>query len=197
MNTRRIPAGTAMLTLLALLCCPFAHAQTWGAATGNANGTTNTVAVIPAGNGGTPIVEYLSATSDVAGSVVQFYAAGPAVLVNGTSAADGTNVITAGGTNAFAPADRILLRAVGSDLYQLTTVGTVGPTNITTLNALSRALAPGDAIYKLSTSGRIPVGAATVSIAGPLWVGDRGRPVAMVLTATNSASINSVTFTLR
>lgn len=187
--------AAVLLTAILLMSFPGdARAQTWGAGTGSSNGTSNTVYVIPAGNGGTPVVEYLSATSDLAGTVVQFYSAGTPITVTGASS--GTNIVAVGTGNVTA-ADKILLRAVGTDLYQLTTVGTVSSTNVTTLNTLTRSLAAGDVLYKLTAAGKLPLGAATVSVVGPAWVGDKGKPVAMVVTGTTNANINSVTFTYR
>lgn len=166
-------------------------AQTFVSGTGDANGTTNTVYVASAARGGTPVVEYLSATSDVATAAVQFWTAGPSVLV--TAESSGTNVVTSGGTNSFAANDAILLRALGSDQYQKTTVGLVTATNITTLSALARTLSAGDVIYKLTAGGKIPVGVGTVSVVGVSWAGQAGKPLVLTLTGNTNCSINTVT----
>lgn len=193
---RRAFASLALIGALAFACLPASAQSTYGSTVGNANGTTSTAAVIPTGNGGVPVVEYLSATSDVASAAVQFYTAADPVLVTGASTANTTNVVAVGSGN-FTANDKVAIRFVGADQYQVTTVYAVTATNITTLNALSRALTVGDAVYKLTESGKIPVGVGTVSVSGPSWAGQASKPLVLILTANTNGAINAVTYSHR
>ncbi len=162
---------------------------------GTGTGASNSVYVVTAARGGTPVVEYLNATTDKAGSEVQFWTAGTGVLVS-LGSVSGTNLVSAGG---FTAADTVLIRAVGADLYQKATVSSATATNLVLTGTLTSALSAGDVVYKLTAGAKIPVGAATISVLGPCYAGQPGLPLALsiVVATTNTCSINLVTASLR
>lgn len=184
---------TLILCALAFIFPALAYGATYSSGQGDANGTASTAYVASAARSGTPVLQYLSASSDLSTSKVTIYTAGPSVLVTGTSAASGTNIVTAGGTNTFTTGDVIVLRSVGADLYQKTTVGVVTATNITTGSALTRALSAGDVLYKMTADATIPVGAATVSVLGDSYAGGLGGPLLFICDGTTNARLNTVT----
>ena len=67
-------------------------------------GATNNIAIIsaPLGNNGAPVVTYLNATSDKAGSFVTFYKCSPPILVTGANTTVSIPCTTNGGAMVVA-----------------------------------------------------------------------------------------------
>lgn len=171
-----------------------------GGAQFNASGLTN-YAVMPDFSkiaNGQPVLNYLNATSDKTGSVVQFFTPAGFTSIYGTNQGFFTNLTTTsnyyiGATNFMAIGTNILIKhniMNGPPTYELaqvfglgTTVGTniTGPpsapvTNflyaITNTTALVTAVLPGDIVFPLVPNGNIPI--VTVNTALSLSGGTTG-----------------------
>jgi hypothetical protein len=187
MKILKLISVVALLAVSAL--AQNAFAQNVYKSTG-ASGTTLAQVVFSAKPSGTPVVTYVSATSDLSTSKVQFWSAGTAVPVTATSAASGTNIFIVG--TSFSANDTIAIRKVDTDLYQVATVNASTATNLLTNMTLTRAVGVGDVVYKLTANGTIPVGAATVSAIGQLASGENGKPLAITLTGTSACVLNNI-----
>jgi hypothetical protein len=145
-----------------------------------------------AGEGGkAPVITYLNATSDKAGSIIQFYTCGQVV-----SASHGSTTVSVpvNATNGFTAADIIIIRHGATDTYERRILDTfTSATNLTTTVAPSVALVPGDIIYKAVVAGTIPVGAATKELNGVgIYAGEKGKPLLLEIDGTSSCQINAV-----
>ena len=160
--------------------------------TGNA-GTILSHVVIPAGGRDRIRLQYASATSDKAGSLLVLRAQSRATTVTATSAANQT-VINAPPYLGAAANDVVVLlsKATGTGVRGVVaSVNTVAGT--ITLNAnLGLALAPGDTVHLMTTRGQIPVGAATKDVNAPtVFAVDEG-PALIELDGTSNCRINLV-----
>jgi len=144
-------------------------------------------------NGGTPVVTYLNATSDKGGSGVQFYKVANTVIA---TAANTTVTIPVVTTSGFTNADVVVIRHVASDTYEKRTLDT-GGTDVTikTTAAVLTAVAAGDIIYRIVTTGapKIPVGVGTLSSSGFLYAGQRGYPIYAEVDGGTNATLNLMT----
>lgn len=113
----------------------------------------------------------------------------------------GTNQLWVGsGTNGFASNDLALIQFTATDTYQLVVI-----TNVTTAGALGISAGAkyattngnsADRIWKLTAIGTETTGVATNTLANsgqPFWIGRSGAPNVMVLTYSNTATMNLVT----
>jgi hypothetical protein len=160
--------------------------------TGNA-GTILSHVVIPAGGRDRIRLQYASATSDKAGSLLVLRAQARATTVTATSAANQT-VINAPPYLGAAANDVVVLfsNATGTGVRGVVaSVNTVAGT--ITLNAnLALALAPGDTIHLMTTRGQIPVGSTTKEVNAPtVFAVDEG-PALIELDGTAACRINLV-----
>jgi hypothetical protein len=153
--------------------------------------------VPPAGNQ-QAVVTYINATSDLAGSVVQFYNAAAPVKVS--AAAASTNVQIASITG-LSTGGVVIVQSVTNNTFQRTTVVSFSATNVilSATNVLS-ALVAGDKIYPASTAGAIPVGAATKEVVGASFVSQgNNRPLLVEVNGTAAAGnhINAISGTYK
>jgi hypothetical protein len=157
---------------------------------GGSSGTTSSY-ISSANASGQAVYQYVSATSDLSSSALTFYTAGsPATVTLATNS--GQTVIYA--TNSFSGSDVLVIRSVANDTYQRGVVSSVTTSNITLSANLSFALAAGDKVYKMTSAGSIPVGAATKEVvsAGGYWHGQKGKPTLVDLTGTSTCKINAI-----
>lgn len=167
---------------------------------GTTNGSTAlswTVVSAYSVSGGQPQVTHLAVGSDLAGSAVTFYRVTTNTVANYAST---TTSIPVTGTNGFASGDIILIRHVPGDTYEKRTLTTfTGATNLTTTVAPNQALAVGDMVYDMTTTGaqKILWGATTntLSSAAPIAVGQRGCPLLIEINGTSGASLYGATAT--
>lgn len=179
--------GMAVMALASLK----AEAATF-AGTGTDIGATNCYFIASANYPGVPRINYLNATSDKAASVVTFWTPGAPVKITATGAS-GQAVVTAVGTGNFAANDRVVVRHLTADTYQMMTVSSVTSTNVTMVQNLDAAVASGDLIYKMTANGTIAVGNATKEInaaGGGIYNGREGRPLLLDLDGTAACQIN-------
>jgi len=156
-------------------------------------GTTLCYAVVSANgkNQGVPVVTYVNATSDKAGSIIQFYNITTSTAANVVSTSTALPVTS---TNGFASGDIIVIRHLLDDTYErriLTTFTTA--TNLVTTVAPTVALVVGDIVYRAATAGFIPVGSATLQIVGDgIYAGQPGKPLLLEVDCTSAGQINAV-----
>jgi hypothetical protein len=159
---------------------------------GNA-GTILSHVVIPASNRDRIRIQYASATSDKAASLLNFRAQSRATTVTATSAANQA-VISASPYPGAAANDVVVLlsNATGTGVRGVVaSVDTVAGT--ITLNAnLGLALAPGDMVSLMTIRGQIPVGAATKEVNAPTVFAVNEGPALIELDGTAACRINLV-----
>ena len=183
-----------VLSLLALTAFGAPEEKVVFAGGGTDVGNTICYAVVSAAsaNGGTPVVTYLNATSDLSSSKVTFYTYGTNTFVN--AAQPGTTFIPVNATNGFVNGDVIVIRHVATDTYEkriLTTFTTNGVLVVTA--APTVATAAGDVIYRVSAAGSIPVGAATLALTGEgIYAGEKGKPLLLEVDGTSTCQLNAV-----
>ena len=160
------------------------------AKTGDA-GTTISHAVIPAGGRDRIRVQYISATSDKAGSLLTFRAAALTSTVLAVSAAN-QKVIGAAPYAGAAQNDVVVLFGKGSGLAMRGVVDAVDAVlkTITLKANLGVALAPGDTVHLMAAQGQIPVGAATKEANAPTVFSSLEGPVLVELDGTAACRIN-------
>lgn len=160
------------------------------------NGTTLSSVIISANayNDGCPVVTYYNATSDKAGSKLQFYLCDTNQQANYASSSTSIPVTA---TNGFASGDIIIIRHYATDTYERRVLTTfTSATNLTVTLAPVTALAVGDQVYHTTTVGApwIACGNATVTSSGnSLVAGQPGCPLLCDLDGTSACSINALT----
>lgn len=188
--------GKLLVAAFAMLALGWpAEAQTFSG--GGTDVSTNlNYYIVTARGAGTARINFISATSDKAGSLVTFHTSGAPVTVTAAGAA--TNTVTAVGTGNFAAADVVVVRRAVADTYERAVVDSVTATNITFTANLGGTTAAGDLLYKASTNAAIPVGNATVTLnagGGGLYNGREGRPILVSLDGTSACQINTISGT--
>ena len=160
--------------------------------TGNA-GTTLSHVVIPAGGRDRVRVQYASATSDKAASLLTFRSQSRVSTVTAISAANQT-VIGAPPYPGAAANDVVVLFSIATGVGVRGVVASVDAVAGTiTLNAnLGLALAPGDAISLMTSRGQVPVGAATKEVNAPTVFAVNEGPALIELDGTAACRINLV-----
>jgi hypothetical protein len=160
--------------------------------TGNA-GTTLSHVVIPAGGRDRVRVQYASATSDKAASLLTFRSQSRVSTVTAISAANQT-VIGAPPYPGAAANDVVVLFSIATGVGVRGVVASVDAMAGTiTLNAnLGLALAPGDAISLMTSRGQVPVGAATKEVNAPTVFAVNEGPALIELDGTAACRINLV-----
>jgi hypothetical protein len=159
--------------------------------TGNAGSVLSHV-VVPASGRDRIRVQYVSATSDKAASLLIFKAPSKSTVVTATSAANQTVINCVPYAGAAANDVVVLFSAVtGTGIRGV--VASVQAGVSITLNAnLGLALAPGDNVYLMATFGQIPVGAATKEANAPtVFVVNEG-PALVELDGTAACRVNLV-----
>jgi hypothetical protein len=138
-------------------------------------------------------MQYVSATSDKAGSVLLFRAASRFTTVTAASAANQT-VISAPPYIGAAANDVLVLfsLATGNGVRGVVaSVNSVAGTITLTAN-LGVALAPGDTVHLMVSSAQIPVGAATKDVNAPTVFVVNDGPGLVELDGTAACRINLV-----
>jgi hypothetical protein len=156
-------------------------------------GVTNSWAIISANGVGTPRVEYVSVTSDKAGSQLLFYT--PSAGVQLTLATNASQAVVWAVGTSFTANDKVVLRHVTTDTYERLVVSSSTSTNVTFTGNLGTAVVAGDLIYKMTTGAAIPVGNATVSIVstgGAFYNGNEGLPIYVEIDGTAASQINLI-----
>jgi hypothetical protein len=168
------------------------------AGTGTAQGTTNSFYV--AGNytlsQGTPIVRYLNASSDLAGSKIQFYALTNQVTISNPTNSGTTNLVCSS-TNGFAAGNIVVIKHLASDTYERLPLLLVQNTNQLVVKfPPTTQCAAGDLLWYAAPTGSIPVGAASNSVptgAGQfMYAGQYGKPLLIEINGTSTATLNAV-----
>lgn len=160
--------------------------------TGNA-GTLLSHTVIPAGGRDRIRVQYASATSDKAASLLVFRAPVRFTTVTAVSAANQT-VINAPAYAGAAAGDILVLFSMvtGTGVRAVVASVNTGAGTITLTANAGLALAPGDTVHLMSSAAQIPVGAATKEVNAPtVFVVNEG-PGLIEVDGTASCRINLV-----
>lgn len=162
------------------------------ARTGDA-GTTLSHATIPAGGRDRVRVQYVSATSDKAASLLTFRSASEAAGVLAASASN-QKVIGAAPYAGAAQNDVVVLlsKATGQAIRGVVDAVDAVAKTITLKGNLGLALAPGDSVHLMVTKGQIPVGAATKEANAPTVFASLEGPVLLELDGTSVCRINLV-----
>ena len=148
-----------------------------------------------------PLVTFISATSDLSTSKLQFYTS-----TNSTREASGTTNSTTtlyvNNTNGFAALQYVVIEHVPSDTYELGVISAVQNTNQIVLQfAPAAAVMPGDNVYLETPGAYIPVGATTLTLTGtagiysPSVYNRPKLPLLITLLGTSSSSINCISAT--
>lgn len=162
------------------------------AKTGDA-GTTLSHAVVPAGGRDRIRVQYVSATSDKAASLLSFKASIGSLTVLEASAAN-QKVIGVVPYTGAAQNDVVVLFSKATGLGVRGVIDTVdaGAKTMTLKANLGIALAPGDTIHQMAAQGQIPVGAATKEANAPTVFATLEGPVLLEIDGTSACRINLV-----
>lgn len=159
-------------------------------------GTGTTLAsVMEQSPGLVTVLSYVNATSDKAGSVLQFYTAGAAINPTSSAAAAQKDVVVPDGT-AFSGGNIVVLYDVATDTCQRAVVDSVSTNTVTFLANLAFVLGTGDEMYIMTAGATIKVGAATKELnaaPGLVYASRRGRPLLIDLDGTSACSINAAT----
>lgn len=147
-------------------------------------------------NGGSPVVTYLSATSDKAGSVVQFYRS--SVPLNITTASSTTNLAIATNSMSGFTSNAIVViqhnNSVGTpETFERRVVYHANSTNVAVSATFDASTAAGDKVWLQTAGGSIPVGNASITPIGDgIYSGVPGRPLLLEVDGTSACQINAV-----
>lgn len=159
--------------------------------TGNA-GSTLSHAVIPASGRDRIRVQYVSATSDKAASLLLFKSPSKSTVVTATSAANQTVINCVPYAGAAANDVVVLFSAVTGTGVRGVVASVQAGVSITLNANLGLALAPGDMVHLMATAGQIPVGAASKETNAPtVFVVNEG-PALIELDGTAACRVNLV-----
>lgn len=170
---------------------------------GTTNGATALSSVIigaNSANAGTPVVTSISAVSDKALALVQFYRVTGETAVTATNSATSLYV-TAGGVDSGV----IIIRHLINDRYEKRTLTT--STNVLGLVltvAPQQSAIPGDVVYFATSTGsgalalstnNVPFGSTmALNVSGSaLFSGQKGKPLLAEVDGTSSATLHSIT----
>jgi hypothetical protein len=159
--------------------------------TGNAGSTLSHV-VIPAGGRDRIRLQYASATSDKAASLLTLKSASKSATVTAASASNQA-VVNCVPYAGAATNDIVVLfsKVTGTGVRGVVTSVQAGVSITLTAN-LGLALAPGDTIHLMATAGQIPVGAATKEANAPTVFVVHEGPALIELDGTSACRINLV-----
>lgn len=161
------------------------------AKTGDA-GTTLSHVVVPAGGRDRIRIQYVSATSDKATSLLTFKAPAKATTVTDT-AATGQKVIKCV-PYAGATANDVVVgySYAAGQAFRGVVASVQAGVSLTLAANLALALAPGDRVFLMAAAGQIPVAAATKDVNAPtVFAVDEG-PALIELDGTSACRINLV-----
>ncbi len=159
--------------------------------TGNAGSILSSV-VVPASGRDRIRVQYVSATSDKAASLLTFKSQAKATTVTAASASNQAVVNCVPYAGAAANDVVVLFSAVtGTGVRGVVTSVQAGVSITLTAN-LGLALAPGDMVHLMAAFGQIPVGAATKETNAPTVFAVNEGPALIELDGTSACRINLV-----
>ena len=160
--------------------------------TGDAGSTLSHV-VIPAGGRDRIRVQYISATSDKAASLLTLRSSARSSVVTADSAAN-QMVINAAPYAGAAQDDVVVLfsLATGTGVRGVVDAVDAEAGTITLKANLGLALAPGDQVHLMAAQGQIPVGAATKEATAPTVFAAYEGPALLELDGTSACRINLV-----
>jgi hypothetical protein len=160
--------------------------------TGNA-GTTLSHVVVPASGRDRVRLQYASATSDKAASLLTFRSQSRVTTVTAISAANQT-VINAPPYSGAAANDVLVLfsNATGTGVRGVVASVDEEAGTITLAANLGLALAPGDIVSLMATRGQVPVGNTTKEVNAPTVFAVNEGPALIELDGTSACRINLV-----
>ena len=159
--------------------------------TGNAGSTLSHV-VVPAGGRDRVRVQYVSATSDKAASLLLFKTATKSAAVTATGAANQTVVSCVPYAGAAANDVVVLFSKVSGTGVRGVVASVQAGASITLSANLGLALAPGDTVHLMAAAGQVPVGAATKEINAPTVFVVHEGPALIELDGTAACRVNLV-----
>lgn len=144
------------------------------------------------GSKGTPVVTFISATSDKAASAITGYRVDAVAACNDTNT---TVTIPINTTNGIGTSGTIVIRHLVNDWYEKRTLTTAtGSTNCVVTAAPLQTCAIGDIVYHVVAGPSIQWNATTNTLSGSaLMSGQPGCPLLMDLDGTTTAKLNGVT----
>ena len=160
--------------------------------TGDAGSTLSHV-VIPAGGRDRIRVQYVSATSDKAASLLTLKGSTKSSIVTAASAAN-QKVISAAPYAGAAQDDVVVLFsfATGTGIRGVVDAVDAEAGTITLKANLGLALGVGDQVHLMASNGQIPVGAATKEANAPTVFAVHEGPALLELDGTSACRINLV-----
>ncbi len=145
---------------------------------------------------GPPVCSFLSATSDKAGSVAQFYAATATVqLGTNTTPTNIQTLASSVGILTNSTASLVIIRHLATDTYDRAKISTNDLVSITLDPnyplTQTTSTVNGDLLYLMAKAGKIPVGSATITIGpgGNVFVGQLNRPLLVETTGNNYTNV--------
>lgn len=156
-------------------------------------GATLSHVVIPAGGRDRIRVQYVSATSDKAVSLLTLRSSARSTVVTAASAANQL-VINAAPYAGAAQNDVVVLfsLATGTGVRGVVDAIDAGAGTITLKANLGLALAPGDQVHLMAAQGQIPVGSTTKEANAPTVFATNEGPALLELDGTAACRINLV-----
>jgi len=162
------------------------------------NTGTSSSAVTFGATDGRQVVTYVDATSDLAGSVVKFYAkGGEGKVAPTTSPTNGATVIAISNSSyGFTTNDTVVYQhSNGTAVYR--TISSATTSNVTLNSGISVAGASGDYLYEITQQGQIYVGMYGTGIGtndnktaeGMVFVSPGDSPVYVVLDGTSNTCL--------
>ncbi|MBN8459428.1 MAG: hypothetical protein J0M04_16490 [Verrucomicrobia bacterium] len=159
--------------------------------TGNAGSTLSHV-VVPAGGRDRIRVQYVSATSDKATSLILFKTSTKSAAVTATGAANQAVVSCVPYAGAAANDVVVLFSKVSGTGVRGVVTSVQAGASITLTANLGLAMAPGDTVHLMTAAGQVPVGAATKEINAPTVFVVHEGPALIELDGTAACRVNLV-----
>jgi hypothetical protein len=160
--------------------------------TSTALGTTNNYFATPISAAGAPMITYLSATSDKAGSVITYKLPTASAVFGSSNSVTLTN-LTGINASAFAQGNIVLLAHRAGNTFERLYVHAATSTNVTFTTATAYATQSGDSLWLMATVATRPVGAATTTDNGSgVFYGLPNAPLLLELDSTSAGKLNSV-----
>ncbi|MEN6642678.1 MAG: hypothetical protein ABFE08_09545 [Armatimonadia bacterium] len=179
----------------ALVCCiAIAGSTEYVSKTGS--GTTAATVYWPADAQKTARLVGVIATSDKAASVISLRTGTTAYTITVTNATTTSINQWLNTTNGLVASGVVVLQKPDGTCYSSTIAAGCAETNMVILasGGFGVVAGVGDQMYLMSDATSIKLGATTLSTHGPaIYVGNRGRPVRMVVDGTSACSIDAAT----
>lgn len=169
-----------------------APAQVPSYTTLNSSGTSTSVVYFATGPDRQVRIVGAVASSDLAAARMSFTTGTTPLSITKSNAA-GTTIDVAR-TNGFTVGDFVLVEKATGVITNAMIASFTGATNIVFANNVPQTLV-GDQIYKMSSAVTLWVGVFTnrAYMGEAVYVGNRGRPVQVIVNGTSACSLDSVT----